>query len=108
MLANLRPRVEWPCSTLQLPPVEEVKRPERLRQLTEEAAKGDTSNWEAGAQSNFMIAAARLGLRVASAANIGQDVYGDFLATILEVSLSFVFLNRSGRVLAALMLCFWG
>ena len=102
-----RSKVEWPCLTLQLPPVEEVKRPERLRQLTEEAAQGDTSNWEAGAQSNFMIAAARLGLRVASAANIGQDVYGDFLATILKVSLPFVS-TRSGRVLAALMLCFWG
>ena len=32
-----------------------------------------------------MIAAARLGLSVASAANVGQDVYGDFLRKILQV-----------------------
>lgn len=56
-----------------------------LERLTAEAAEGDTQNWEAGAQSNFMIAAARLGLRVASAANVGPDVYGNFLRGILHV-----------------------
>ena len=70
---------------VQLPDIEEVKRPEMLDRLTAQAADGDTVNWEAGAQSNFMIAAARLGLRVASAANVGQDVYGPFLRTILQV-----------------------
>jgi sugar/nucleoside kinase (ribokinase family) len=70
---------------VQLPDIEDVKRPEMLERLTADAARGDTLNWEAGAQSNFMIAAARLGLRVASAANVGQDVYGTFLRTILQV-----------------------
>lgn len=73
---------------MQLPPVEEVKRPELLERLTEDAAGGGTGNWEAGAQSNFMIAAARLGLRVASAANIGSDVYGDWLQRVLKVGLN--------------------
>ncbi len=56
-----------------------------LQKLTRKAAQEGQENWEAGAQSNFMIAAARLGLRVASAANLGQDVYGDFLTNILKV-----------------------
>lgn len=73
---------------IQLPPLEEVKRPEMLEKLTVDAANNGQSGWEAGAQSNFMIAAARLGLRVASAANLGQDVYGDFLRDILKASLS--------------------
>lgn len=58
-----------------------------LEKLTRDAANRGTETWEAGAQSNFMIAAARLGLRVASAANLGQDVYGDFLREILRVML---------------------
>lgn len=70
---------------MQLPSLEEVKRPELLEELTKDAAQKGTENWEAGAQSNFMIAAARLGLSVASAANVGQDVYGDFLRKILQV-----------------------
>ena len=56
-----------------------------LERLTRQAAEEGQENWEAGAQSNFMIAAARLGLRVASAANLGQDVYGSFLTSILKV-----------------------
>lgn len=72
-------------SIVQLPPIEEVKRPELLESLTQESVDGDKGNWEAGAQSNFMIAAGRLGLKVASAANIGQDVYGQFLTDILKV-----------------------
>lgn len=76
---------------LQLPPLEEVKRPEMLDKLTEAAASSETrSGWEAGAQSNFMIAAARLGLRVASAANLGQDVYGNFLRGILKVDAALI------------------
>ena len=70
---------------MQLPPLQKVKQPEMLAKLTREAAQRGQENWEAGAQSNFMIAAARLGLRVASAANLGQDVYGDFLTSILKV-----------------------
>lgn len=70
---------------LQLPPFEEVKRPELLEQLTRETVDGDQSGWEAGAQSNFMIAAGRLGMRVRSAANIGNDAYGQFLTDILKV-----------------------
>ncbi len=58
-----------------------------LERLTAEAGCGDTKNWEAGGQSNFMIAASRLGLRVASTANLGQDVYGDFMRSILQVEL---------------------
>lgn len=71
--------------TMQLPHIDEVKRPELLERLTQESVDGDQGNWEAGAQSNFMIAAGRLGLRVASAANIGDDVYGHWLADVLKV-----------------------
>ena len=71
---------------MQLPPLADSKTPSLLRQLTADAAVGGTSAWEAGAQSNFMITASRLGLRVASAANVGRDVYGDFLTGILKVS----------------------
>jgi hypothetical protein len=74
------------AAQMQLPDIEEVKQPAMLERLTAEAAGGDTRNWEAGGQSNFMIAAARLGLRVASAANVGQDVYGTFLRDILQVT----------------------
>ena len=73
------------AAVLQLPTLEEVKTPEMLEKLTTDAAAGGQEGWEAGAQSNFMIAAARLGLRVASVANLGQDVYGDFLKAVLKV-----------------------
>lgn len=43
------------------------------------------SSWEVGANCNFMIAAARLGLRVAPAGHLGVDVYGSFLEEVLQV-----------------------
>ncbi len=54
-----------------------------FRELT--AAPPPESSWEVGASCNFMIAASRLGLRVGCAGHCGDDVYGDFLRTILAV-----------------------
>ena len=68
-----------------MPPTDEARRRELLSKLTEQHARGDSSKWEAGGQSNFMITASRLGMRVASAANVGDDVYGKFLIDVLRV-----------------------
>ena len=54
-----------------------------FRELT--AAPPPETSWEVGASCNFMIAAARLGLRVGCAGHCGDDVYGDFLRKILAV-----------------------
>lgn len=41
--------------------------------------------WEVGGASNFMIAAARLGQRVASVGQLGDDVYGAFFRRVMQV-----------------------
>ncbi len=56
---------------------------ELFRELT--AAPPPESSWEVGASCNFMIAASRLGLRVGCAGHCGDDIYGDFLRSILAV-----------------------
>lgn len=40
--------------------------------------------WEAGGNSNFAIAAARLGLQCAALGHIGYEKYGSFLHEVLE------------------------
>lgn len=55
-----------------------------LAQLT--AQPPEQSAWEVGGASNFMIAAARLGQRVASVGQLGDDVYGAFLRRVLQAS----------------------
>lgn len=54
-----------------------------LRKLT--AQPPDVKQWEVGGNCNFLIAAARLGLSVASIGNLGSDIYGDFVRRILKV-----------------------
>lgn len=38
-----------------------------------------------GGNCNFMIAAARLGMRVGSVGHIGPDTYGRYIADVLQV-----------------------
>lgn len=71
------------CVVLQMPPVEEVKTSEYLRQLT--AQTHSREFWEVGASCNFLIAAARMGLNTAAVANLGEDTYGQFLLDVLKV-----------------------
>lgn len=68
---------------LQLPAAEDVKSEAMLRKLT--AQPPDVKQWEVGGNCNFLIAAARLGLSVASIGNLGSDIYGDFVRQILKV-----------------------
>ncbi len=68
---------------MQMPAVEELKTPEYLRHLQQQDT--DQSLWEVGASCNFLIAAARLGMSCAAVANLGEDVYGEYLLNILEV-----------------------
>ena len=41
--------------------------------------------WEVGGSTNFMIAAARLGLSVHAFGHVADDEFGDFLRTCLAV-----------------------
>ncbi len=53
-----------------------------LRRLMRRAPAEDA--WEVGGSCNFLIAAARLGLRAASVGNLGNDAYGRFLTHVLQ------------------------
>ena len=66
-----------------MPPLEVVKTPGYLAQLT--AAPPPQHTWEVGASCNFLIAAVRLGMRVGAVANLGDDAYGAFLRDVLRV-----------------------
>ena len=66
-----------------MPPMEEVKTRNYLRQLSKQTHNREF--WEVGASCNFLIAAARLGMRAAAVANLGEDVYGQFLLDVLKV-----------------------
>lgn len=68
---------------VQMPAVQDLKTPEYLRQLQRQGT--DQSRWEVGASCNFLIAAARLGMCTSAVANLGQDVYGQYLLDILQV-----------------------
>lgn len=72
-----------PHMCMQMPAVEELKTPEYLRHLQQQDT--DQSLWEVGASCNFLIAAARLGMSCGAVANLGDDVYGEYLLDILEV-----------------------
>ncbi|EIE24898.1 Ribokinase-like protein, partial [Coccomyxa subellipsoidea C-169] len=66
----------------EMPPLEEVKTIEYLRKLTTQTHRREF--WEVGASCNFLIAAARMGLSTAAVANLGEDVYGQFLLDVLQ------------------------
>ena len=73
-----------------LPPLDVESRKKLLAEKSASlAATGDRSNWEVGGSCNVAIAAARLGLRVATCGNIASDVYGHFLRKTLEVGTSY-------------------
>jgi sugar/nucleoside kinase (ribokinase family) len=74
--------VDIVVQTSQLPPKDEPSRRELLTQLT--ANPPDVSSWEVGGNTNTLIAASRLGLRVASIGHIGDDIYGKFLSDVLS------------------------
>jgi hypothetical protein len=82
----------------QMPPLEVIKTPEYLAALT--AAPPPQRTWEVGASCNFLIAAARLGMRVGAVANLGDDAYGAFLRNVLRVRflhLSLIFQDSHWR-----------
>ena len=66
-----------------LPSTEESSRRKLLQELT--ASPPDRTSWEVGGNTNFMIAAARLGLQVASIGHLGPDEYGQFIKDVLQV-----------------------
>ncbi|EFJ43260.1 hypothetical protein VOLCADRAFT_119122, partial [Volvox carteri f. nagariensis] len=66
----------------QLPPANVHVRRQLLDTLT--SSPPHHSYWEVGGNCNFMVAAARLGLRVASVGHIGTDVYGNFMDNVLR------------------------
>jgi len=74
--------VDIVVQTSELPPEDESSRQELLTNLT--ANPPGVSSWEVGGNTNTLIAASRLGLRVASIGHIGNDIYGKFLSNVLK------------------------
>lgn len=66
-----------------LPSSEESSRRKLLQELT--AFPPDRTAWEVGGNTNFMIAAARLGMQVAPIGHLGPDEYGQFIKDVLQV-----------------------
>lgn len=66
-----------------LPPAEHAVRKALLDELTRTCT--DRSAWELGGNTNFMIAAARLGMNTAAVGHTGSDVFGQFLDSVLQV-----------------------
>lgn len=66
-----------------LPPADMEERRRMLEELTANPPAQDS--WEVGGNCNFMIAAARLGLSVGSVGHVGNDRYGQFVDTVLQV-----------------------
>lgn len=66
-----------------LPSSEEGSRRKLLQELT--ASPPDRTAWEVGGNTNFMIAAARLGMQVAPIGHLGPDEYGQFIKDVLQV-----------------------
>jgi hypothetical protein len=65
-------------------PAEDVQTKERLlSSLKAEPPSKDL--WQVGGNTNFMIAAARLGLNVSCCGHVGDDVFGHYLLDCLRV-----------------------
>lgn len=71
-----------------LPSTEESSRRKLLQQLT--ASPPDRTAWEVGGNTNFMIAAARLGMQVAPIGHLGPDEYGQFIKDVLQVQCPYI------------------
>jgi len=65
----------------QLPPKEHDGRRALYDQLV--ASSPPVSTWEVGGNTNFAIAASRLGLAVTCLGHTGPDVYGAFMEDVL-------------------------
>ena len=74
--------VDIVVQTEELPPADGPSRRKLLAQLT--ANPPPVSSWEVGGNTNTLIAASRLGLKVASIGHRGKDIYGKFLSEVLE------------------------
>ncbi|KAL4422697.1 hypothetical protein ABPG75_008894 [Micractinium tetrahymenae] len=66
----------------ELPPADTESRRALLQQLT--AQPPPVEQWEVGGNTNFLIAAARLGMRTASVGHLGCDVYGSYMRDVLQ------------------------
>lgn len=67
----------------KLPSQEVESRRELLAQLTREPPPKEM--WKVGGSTNFMIAAARLGLTVWSCGHVADDEIGEYLLQVLKV-----------------------
>jgi|AntAceMinimDraft_1070359.scaffolds.fasta_scaffold04385_3 sugar/nucleoside kinase (ribokinase family) len=65
-----------------IPPLATLKTEAYLAELTKDAPP--ESSWEVGGNCNFLIAAARIGLRAECAGHVGDDAYGTFLERVLS------------------------
>ncbi|XP_008806246.2 probable fructokinase-1 [Phoenix dactylifera] len=65
-----------------LPPTPPDERRAYMEQLA--ASPPDKKYWEAGGNCNLAIAAARLGLHVATLGHVGDEIYGHFLLDVLQ------------------------
>jgi hypothetical protein len=68
----------------ELPPPDPALRERLLDSLTADPPSQDS--WEVGGNCNFLIAAARLGMKVGSVGHLGgADVYGAYMGAVLQV-----------------------
>jgi sugar/nucleoside kinase (ribokinase family) len=67
----------------ELPPEDVQARERLLSSLTAEPPSQDL--WQVGGNTNFMIAAARLGLNVTCCGYVGDDIFGHYLLKCLRV-----------------------
>ena len=70
-------------SVPELPSTEIQSRRKLLADLT--AAPPSRTSWEVGGNTNFLIAAARLGMQVAPVGHLGPDEYGKYIQDVLQV-----------------------
>lgn len=69
-------------SVPELPSTEIQSRRKLLADLT--AAPPSRTSWEVGGNTNFLIAAARLGMQVAPVGHLGPDEYGQYIQDVLQ------------------------
>lgn len=66
----------------ELPDEDVVLRERLLSSLS--ASPPSRDSWELGGSTNFMIAAARLGLKVCSCGHLAADEYGDYMSAGMQ------------------------
>lgn len=104
------------CVDVLLPPAP-IPSPETLKTAETLASFADAdppeSSWEVGGNCNFLIAAARIGLRAECVGHVGDDKYGDFIKRVLADEgvpfrrlASAEFVRDSRRDMSETLLCF--